>query len=55
MAVHALDAGLATEDVRDLLRHRKLSTTDVYANLSTCRRSDYLGRLERSDAVVRIR
>jgi site-specific recombinase XerD len=55
MAVHALDAGLATEDVRDLLRHRKLSTTDVYANLSTRRRSDYLGRLERSDAVVRIR
>ena len=55
MAVHALDAGLATEDVRDLLRHRKLSTTEVYANLSTRRRSDYLGRLERSDAVVRIR
>ena len=55
MAVHALDAGLATEDVRDLLRHRKLSTTDVYANLSTRRRSDYLGRLERSDAVVRLR
>jgi integrase/recombinase XerD len=55
MAVHALDAGLATEDVRDLLRHRKLSTTDVYANLSTRRRSDYLSRLERSDAVVRIR
>jgi site-specific recombinase XerD len=55
MAVHALDAGLATEDVRDLLRHRKLSTTDVYANLSTRRRADYLARLERSGAVVRVR
>jgi integrase/recombinase XerD len=55
MAVHALDAGLATEDVRDLLRHRKLSTTDVYANLSVRRRGDYLDRLERSASVVRIR
>jgi len=53
-AVHALDAGLATEDVRDLLRHRRLSTTDVYANLSTRRRNDYLGRLERSDAIVKM-
>jgi integrase len=52
-AVHALDAGLATEDVRDLLRHRRLSTTDVYANLSTRRRNDYLARLESSDAVVK--
>jgi hypothetical protein len=31
MAVDALDAGLATEDVRGLLRHWKISTTDVYA------------------------
>src|SRR5262245_55086648 len=54
-AVHALDAGLATEDVRDLLRHRRLSTTDVYANLSTRRRNDYLGRLERSDSIVKMR
>ena len=53
-AVHALDAGLATEDVRDLLRHKRLSTTDVYANLSTKRRNDYLGRLERSGAVVKL-
>src|SRR5262245_57545587 len=54
-AVHALDAGLATEDVRDLLRHRKLATTDVYATLSTRRRNDYLGRLERSDSIVKMR
>ena len=54
-AVHALDAGLSTEDVRDLLRHRKLSTTDAYANLSTRRRNDYLARLEGSSAVVNIR
>jgi len=54
-AVHALDAGLATEDVRDLLRHKRLATTDVYANLSTKRRNDYLARLEKSDAVVKLR
>jgi integrase len=54
-AVHALDAGLSTEDVRDLLRHRKLSTTDVYANLSTRRRNDYLRRLETSEAIVKLR
>jgi len=54
-AVHALDAGLATEDVRDLLRHKRLATTDVYANLSTRRRNDYLARLEKSDAVVKLR
>jgi site-specific recombinase XerD len=54
-AVHALDAGLSTEDVRDLLRHRKLSTTDIYANLSVRRRRDYLQRLEQSLAIVRVR
>ena len=54
-AVHALDAGLATEDVRDLLRHKRLATTDVYANLSTRRRGDYLRRLEESSAVVKLR
>jgi len=53
--VHALDAGLATEDVRDLLRHRKLATTDVYATLSTRRRHDYLRRLEESPAIVKVR
>jgi integrase len=53
-AVHALDAGLATEDVRDLLRHRKLATTDVYATLSTRRRQDYLRRLDESSAVVKL-
>jgi site-specific recombinase XerD len=53
-AVHALDAGCSTEEVRDLLRHRKLSTTDIYANLSTRRRGDYLARLEASGAVVKL-
>ena len=53
-AVHALDAGLTTEDVRDLLRHRRLATTDIYASLSTRRRNDYLRRLDESDAVVKV-
>jgi site-specific recombinase XerD len=54
-AVHALDAGLATEDVRDLLRHRRLATTDLYAAISTRRRGDYLRRLEESSSVVKLR
>jgi integrase/recombinase XerD len=54
-AVHALDAGLATEDVRDLLRHRRLATTDLYAAISTRRRGDYLKRLEASGAIVKLR
>lgn len=53
-AVHALDAGLSTEDVRDLLRHRRIATTDIYANLSTRRRNDYLARLEASAEVVKL-
>ena len=53
-AVHALDAGLSTEDVRDLLRHKRIATTDVYANLSTRRRGDYLRKLESSNAVVKL-
>jgi integrase/recombinase XerD len=54
-AVHALDAGLATEDVRDLLRHRRLATTDLYAAVSPRRRRDYLKRLDASGAVVKLR
>lgn len=54
MPVRALDAGLAAGDDRDLLRRRQPSTTDVCANLSTRRRGDYLGRLKRSNAAVRI-
>src|SRR5262249_11073150 len=53
-AVHALDAGLATEDVRDLLRHRRLATTDLYAAISTRRRGDYLKRLDASNSVVKL-
>lgn len=53
-AVHALDAGLATEDVRDLLRHRKLATTDVYAQVSARRRNNYQARLEASAEVVKL-
>lgn len=54
-AVHALDAGLGLEDVRDLLRHRRPTSTAVYANCSTRRRDDYLRRLEESPAIVKLR
>lgn len=54
-AVHMLDAGCATEEVRDALRHRRLASSDVYANLSTKRRGQYMRRLEESSAVVKMR
>jgi integrase/recombinase XerD len=54
-AVHALDADLTTEEVRDLLRHRRLSSTDVYASISDVRRRRYLDRLEKSSAVVKLK
>lgn len=53
-AVHALDAGLTTEDVRDLLRHRRITTTEVYAQLSARRRDNYQARLEASGEIVRV-
>jgi len=54
-AVHALDAGLTTEDVRDLLRHARLASTEVYAVLSQKRRGNYQQRLAESSEVVKIR
>jgi site-specific recombinase XerD len=54
-AVHALDAGLGIDDVRDLARHRKISSTEVYANLSTKRRSNYLKVLEESVDIVKMK
>lgn len=54
-AVHALDSGLTTDDLRDLLRHRRISSTEVYSNLSTKRRANYLQKLQESDAVVKIK
>lgn len=52
-AVHAVDAGLQLEDVRDLLRHRRMATTEIYAVVSTKRRNDYLKRLEQSPEIVK--
>jgi site-specific recombinase XerD len=54
-AVHGLDSGLTTDDLRDLLRHRRVSSTEVYATLSTKRRSNYLKTLEDSDDIVKIK
>lgn len=53
--VHALDAGLQLADVRDLLRHRRMASTEVYETISTRRRNDYLRRLEESSAIVKVR
>jgi site-specific recombinase XerD len=54
-AVHALDAGLQLEDVRDLLRHRRMASTEVYGTISVRRRNDYLKRLDASPEIVKVR
>ena len=53
-AVHLLDAGGTIEEARDLLRHRHIATTEVYADLSTTRRGNYLRRLDNAPEIVRI-
>jgi site-specific recombinase XerD len=53
-AVHLLDADGTIEEARDLLRHRHIATTEVYAELSTNRRNGYLRRLEDSPRVVKL-
>lgn len=55
VAVHSLDAGLQLEDVRDLLRHRRMASTEIYGAISVRRRNDYLRRLQDSDAIVKVR
>lgn len=54
-AVHALDSGLTTDDVRDLLRHARLASTEVYAVLSQKRRGNYQRTLEESPDIVKVR
>jgi integrase/recombinase XerC len=54
-AVHLLDAEGTIEEARDLLRHRHVATTEVYADLSVNRRNRYLSRLEDSPKVVKLR
>lgn len=54
-AVHLLDSEGTIEEARDLLRHKHITTTEVYAELSVNRRNRYLRRLEDSPKVVRLR
>lgn len=53
-AVHLLDSEGTIEEARDLLRHRHISTTEVYAELSVKRRNRYLRRLEDSPRIVKV-
>jgi hypothetical protein len=48
-----LDAGLTTDDVRDMLRRRSINSSAVYARVSLERRNGYLRHLERSTADAR--
>jgi len=53
--VHLLDAGLQLEDCKDLARHRRISSTEVYATISTTRRNNYLKRMDDSKAIVKLK
>ena len=53
-AVHLLDGDGTIEEARDLLRHRHITSTEVYAELSTNRRNRYLRRLEDSPSIVKL-
>jgi len=54
-AVHALDSGLTTDDVRDRLRHARLASAEVYAVLSWKRRGNYQRTLAESPDIVKVR
>jgi integrase/recombinase XerD len=54
IGVHAIDGGMTTEDVKDLLRHRSIRSTEIYAVTSQERRDGYLRRLEESAAIVKV-
>lgn len=55
IGVHAIDGGMTTEDLKDLLRHRSLRSTEIYAVTSPERRGAYLRRIEESSAIVKVR
>lgn len=48
-AVNALEAGLEIHDVQDLLGHRAISSTMVYAQITSSRRNEAARRLESYD------
>jgi site-specific recombinase XerD len=55
IGVHAINGGMTTEDVKDLLRHRSIRSTEIYAVTSPERRRGYLRRLDESGDVVKVR
>jgi site-specific recombinase XerD len=52
-AVHALEAGVSLEMVAEMLGHRSLSATQVYACITSEARDKAFERLETSESIVR--
>lgn len=55
VGVHMVDARMPLESVKDLLRHRSIRSTEVYAATSLERREGYLREMDRSPEIVKVR
>ena len=55
VGVHMVDARMPLESVKDLLRHRSIRSTEVYAATSLERRDGYLREMERAPEIVKVR
>jgi site-specific recombinase XerC len=49
-----LDASQSIELVQDLLGHKDIRSSTIYAKISSRRRSQYLGELEKAREIVKV-
>ncbi|MEK7316921.1 MAG: tyrosine-type recombinase/integrase [Candidatus Eisenbacteria bacterium] len=54
IGVHMVDAKMPLESVKDLLRHRSIRSTEVYAATSLERRVGYLREMDLNAAIVKV-
>ncbi len=54
VAVHMADSGVPQEHVRELLRHRKISSTDIYYEITNKKRNEFLAEAWEGEFVVTI-
>ena len=54
IAVHMLDASQSIELVQDLLGHKDIRSSTIYAKISSRRRSQYLNALEKAREIVKV-
>lgn len=54
IGTHLVDSGATLEDVKDLLRHRRIRSSEIYGVTSLPRRGRYLERMEQSSDIVKV-